>query len=155
VKSRLQSLLGAVMVRADAAEREALSDDRLSDSLAAVLAAIMHVGRREGISGIARLLEVERSYVTKAVVKLEQLGYVHTVLRDGSSIRSVLVTIEGIGLMTRVNALDQYVDDSVLGALSVEERNVLFAILEKVAVTPEVPAVVLGAETEPQKKATP
>lgn len=142
MKSSLRNLLEVLGKRVALAEHEAVPDERLTPSIAAVLAAIVHVGRREGIGGIARLLEVQQSYATRAVQQLEELGFVHRVIRDGSQLHSILLTMEGAEAVARLNAVDGYVETSVLGALAEGERVVLLALLQKAALAPEIPAVV-------------
>lgn len=137
--SRLRSLAELLLSKALVAEQEAIPMDGITPTHAALLAAVVRVGRRGGISAIARLTSLKQSTVTWNIQKLEELGLVHRVVREGSRIHSILVTQEGAAVLAHFNAVDAYVENAVLSGLgSDEERADLIDKLEKALIEGEV-----------------
>jgi len=132
-KSSLRIVLERLSARAADAENEAVPLDGVTPTHAAVLAAIVQVGRREGVSGIARLLEMTQSATTWNVQRLERMGLVHRIQRVGSKVHSILLTQEGAAVLARLDSAEGYVHESALCALSGQERETLLQLLDKAA----------------------
>lgn len=121
MKSRLRSLLEHLANAAKAAEGDALKIN-LTQTQAAVLAAACAVGRRLGVTGIADTLGLSQPHTTMTLQKLEDFGLIHRVIRDGDKLQSIVLTRAGVEVLAQVEAAENYVEDSVLGALDAETR---------------------------------
>jgi len=139
VKSSLRVALEALTERAIAAERsvmsetalEAFGDDRAAVHRASVLAAIVRVGRRHGVSGVARLLDIQPSNASKFIQECESHGLVHRIVREGSNKHAILLTQEGAQALAEAEEHDERVLAAVLTELSEEDRTCFVAVMEK------------------------
>lgn len=133
MKTSFRIVLERLVGRATEAESEAMPIEGITPTYAAVLAAIVKVGRREGISGIARLLEMTQSGTTWNVQQLEKMGLVHRIVREGSKVHSILLTQEGAAVLAHLDSAEGYVHESVLCGLDGAERETLLQLLDKAA----------------------
>lgn len=130
--SRLRHLAEQLLSRVIIAEQEAIPMDGITPTHTAMLTAVIKVGRRGGISAIARLTGLSQSTVTWNVQRLEEMGLVHRIIKDGSRIHSIVATQEGAAVLSHFRAVDAYVESAVLSGLgSDEERVELIASLER------------------------
>lgn len=109
---------------------------------AAVLQAIVKVGRRQGISGIARLLNLSKSHTTGVVQLLEDDGCCHRIVQDGRTTHAILLTQAGATLLSEIEGIEAQVESKALAALDVEERQ-LFGYLLGKAVADDAKATLL------------
>lgn len=121
MKSRLRSLLEHLATLALDAEGAAVGIS-ITQTQAAVLAAAFAVGRRQGVGGIAETLSISQSHATTTLQKLEDMGLIHRVVRDGEKLQSILLTRAGSDVLLRVEDAESFVEDSVLSALDETSR---------------------------------
>jgi DNA-binding MarR family transcriptional regulator len=141
MKSSLRVALEALAERAREAEERVMSaeelelfdDERSASARASLLAAVVRVGRRHGVAGIARLLGIQASYTSNVVRDLEERGLVHRVVREGSNRHAILLTREGAQALAAAEQHDQRVLDVVLAELTLEERTAFVATMEKLS----------------------
>lgn len=133
IRSRLRAVLESLVLRAQQAETEAAPVEGLTATHAAVLAAAVSVGRREGVSGMARLLGMQQSSITWNVQRLEAMGLLMRIVPEGAKVHSILPTREGAEALARLHAAEEYVQEATFSALTPEERATVLTLLGKVA----------------------
>lgn len=132
-RSHLRAVLEALALNAKRAEQEALPLDGITPTHVAILGAVVHVGRKEGVTGIAEMLGLSQSTATWHVQRLENMGLLMRIVPEETSVHSILVTPEGAAVIERAMAAEQYVQEQTLSALPTEERNELLHLLGKLA----------------------
>lgn len=147
MRSRLRMAVEHLAARIHHCEMEAEEDlvsqatELRSDGAmtrAAVLQAIVKVGRRQGISGIARLLNLSKSRTTGVVQLLEDDGCCHRIVQDGRTTHSILLTPDGATLLSEIEGIEAQVENKALVGLAEDERQLFGYLLGKaVAGDPE------------------
>lgn len=130
MKSRLRSLLEHLAAKAAEAEGNAV-DIEITQTQAAVLEASLAVGRRQGVGGIAENLGISQPHATTTLQKLEDMGLIHRVIRDGDKLQSILLTRLGTQVLSQVEDAEAYVEDEVLAPLEKDEREAFIKSLLK------------------------